>query len=189
MDSSCLIMVCTTHRTKLCGMPITYVCMLITFLSGSRPLVVPTWDAVFSSCYSNHELKQSPIGGVSEPVRATPFRNVPKKGANRTKKGDFPNLVETAGYIPARKNAKKGCVLTPPPLLILSFANYTLAKKKKLSEWLGGVLGARQTLQILFGIYLSENMGRRRRLKALSPFLSTFLWGWCTPFFKMLLFI
>ena len=82
--------------------------MLITFLSGSRPLVVPTWDAVFSSCYSNHELKQSPIGGVSEPVRATPFRNVPKKGANRTKKGDFPNFSRDGGVDPRVCMYKKG---------------------------------------------------------------------------------
>ena len=62
--SSCLIMVCSNHRTKPCG-------MLITF---ERVWAVGRFDVgriVFSPCHNNHELEQSPTGGVFEPFRGT----------------------------------------------------------------------------------------------------------------------
>ena len=50
-------------------------------------MVVSTWDVVFSSCHNNHELEQSPTGGVFESVRGTPIRNVPERGEIAPKTG------------------------------------------------------------------------------------------------------
>ena len=60
-------------------------------------------------------------------------------------------------------------------------------EKKKLSGWLGGAQGARQTLQILIWSRFDGDHGRRRRRKAVSPFLPfIFLGGGCTPLGQML---
>ena len=99
--------VCSNHRTKPCDMLITYYADHVC-LSRSGPLVGLTPDVVFSSRHNNHELEQSPTGGVFEPVRGTPNRNVPKRGTS-----------QTAGYT-LTQAFQKG-VLSHTPLLITLF--------------------------------------------------------------------
>ena len=54
---------------------------------------------------------------------------------------------------------------------------------------MGGAQGARQTLQILIWSRFDREHGRRRRRKALSPFLSTFFfWGGVPLFVKCCFF-
>ena len=118
--------------------------MLITCERVWAVSLFSTWEAVFSSCHNNHELEQSPTGGVLEPVRGTPIRNEPKRGSAHA-----------------------------PLLITLVHPLYTYGKTK-LSRWLADVQGARQTLQILIWSRFDGQYGRRRRQKAVPSFLSMF---------------
>ena len=91
-----------------------------------------TWDVVFLPCRNNYELEQSPAGGVFEPVRGTPVRNVPKRG-KIVPKGVLPKkygVVETAGYTLAQA-FQKGVLGHTPLLITLVHPLYTRERKKK----------------------------------------------------------
>ena len=91
----------------------------------------------------------------------------------RTKKGDFPSLVETAGYTLASACPKR--VLAHTPLLITLVYPLCTREKKELSGWLRGVQGARQTLQSMVWSGFDREHGRCRRRKAVSLFCQYFL--------------
>ena len=131
---SCLIMV--SRNTE----PSSVVCW--SRLGGSGPLAVSVWAVVFSSCHNNHEQEQSRTGGVFDPVRGTPYRNVPKRGKIVPKRGTSQTLKRRRG-IPSRKHSKKGYLVTPH-FWSLSFTRNKLDIVFYLnSARLGGAQGAR----------------------------------------------
>ena len=77
LDSLLLVVVCSSHGTKLCSMLITY--------ADHVPATLGRWAfrreaSPFSSCHNNRDLEQSPAGDVFELVRVGPIRDVPKRG-------------------------------------------------------------------------------------------------------------
>ena len=99
-----------------------------------------------------------------------------QKGVKSCQKGVLPKLSRDGGVYPRTSIPKRSTSSHTTPLLInLVHPLYTREKKKKNSGWLGGAQGERQTLQMFWSRFDGEH-GRRRRRKALSPFLSMF-WG------------
>ena len=120
-------MVCRNHRTKPCGMMITYA---DDVLSGSGPLALSMWAVVFSSCHNTHELEQSPTGGVFDPVGGTPNRNVPKR-VRSCQKGLLPKLRD-GGVYPRASIPQRGTWSYPTFDHSRSPAIHSRKKKKKL---------------------------------------------------------
>ena len=140
-------------------------------------MVVSTSDVVLSSCHNKHEHEQSPTGGVFEPVRGTPVRNVPRRGTSQTSRG---------GGVSPRASIPKRGTWSHPTLITLVHALYT--QEKQNSGLFGGAQGARPTLQICIWSRFDGEHGRRRRRNALSPFLSRF-WGGLYPFLSNAVYV
>ena len=146
-------------------------------------MIVLTSDVVFSSRDDNHELKQSLTGGVFEPVRGTPNRNVPK-GVKSRPKGYFPNVVETAGYTLAEA-CQKGVLSHTPLLITLVSPAIHPRKKYPNSEWLGRAHGGTTNAVDLDMGSISRRTWTSPSAKRSVPFFVKVLWG-CNPFCQML---
>ena len=109
------------------------------------------------------------------------------KGIKSYQKGVLSKLSRDDRVYPRVSVPKRGTCSRPT--FDHSFTRYTPAKKKKKnSRWLGGAQGARQTLQIFIWSPFDGEHGRRRRRKAVSPFLSM-VWGGVPLFVKCSFFI
>ena len=104
---------------------------VFVFVRGDTTVVYYFHHATTTTSWNSRQ--QSPTGGVFEPVRGTPVRNVPKRGKMVPKKGYFPNLVETAGYTLAQA-FQKGVLGYTPLLITLVHPLYT-REKKTLDGW------------------------------------------------------
>ena len=106
--------------------------------------------------------------------------------SRRAKKGDFPNLVGTAGYTLAYA-CQKGVLAHTPLLITLVHPLYNRGGKKN-SGWLGGVQGARQTLQTLIWSRFDGVTWTSPSAKSSFPlFFNVFLGD--TPFCQTLCFL
>ena len=111
--------------------------MLITF---ERVWAVGRFDVgriVFSSCHKNHELEQSPAGGILEPVRGTPVRNVSKRGTIVPKRGTS-LLGRDGGVYPRESIPKRGTWSHPTFDHSRLPAIHWRKKEKKRTLWMLG---------------------------------------------------
>ena len=113
-----------------------------------------------------------------------------QKGVKSCQKG-FPNLVETAGYTFAQA-FQKGVLGHTPLLITPVHPLYSREKKKKtLDAWEEPREHDKRSLHILIWSRFDGEHGRRRRRKAMSPFLSMcfFFGGGGVPLFVKCLII
>ena len=85
----------------------------------------------------------------------TPIRNEPKKGENRTEKGDFPKLSRDSGVYPRLSMSKRSTCSYP------TFSHYRSPAISRKKKYLGGCEVSRELAircRFRFSVDLKENM-------------------------------